>query len=135
MNVIPFPQRGIIKSKRALIIEDESLMSLLLEYLLQVLGYTVVGMCPSIEESVSFIEKEQFDFAVVDINLRGSDAYSVADKLTDSGIPFIFSTGYDIVKLLKPYREYPTLHKPYELKSLKTALEQLLSLPKEKAFS
>jgi CheY-like chemotaxis protein len=136
MNVIPFPQGGgNSKPKRALIVEDESLMALLLEHLLQELGYDVVGICASIHDALSLINKESFDFAILDINLRGVESYEVADKLDDHRIPFIISTGYDALKLLKPYREYPTLQKPYELQSLKIELNKLHGFHKKKILT
>jgi len=136
MNVIPFPRSGGNSNpKRVLIVEDESLMALLLEHLLQELGYEVVGICASIHDALSFIDKEFFDLAILDINLRGIESYEVADKLDDHRVPFIFSTGYDVVKLLKPYREYPTLQKPYEMQSLKSELENLPFFQKKKILT
>lgn len=52
-----------------LIVEDEMLVALEMEYILQDLGYRVLGIAPDLESALAFTE-EQIDLALVDLNLR-----------------------------------------------------------------
>ena len=77
-------------------------------------GATVLGPVGSIEEAVAFIATHagSFDRVVLDLNLHGRRSYPVADALIDRGVPFVFTTGYDLSALDDSYRRYPHCVKP-----------------------
>jgi DNA-binding response OmpR family regulator len=54
-------------------------------------GDCLVG---DLDEAFDQVARGGFEFAVVDINLRGREAFSVADELKRKRLPFIFATGY-----------------------------------------
>jgi hypothetical protein len=64
--------------------------------------------------------------AMLDVNLKGQMSYPIADVLVARGVPFVFSTGYDIDRLLAGYRTFPALQKPFHRADLTDALVKLL---------
>ena len=54
------------KALSVLVIEDEVLISMLLEDMLDEAGCTIVGPCPSVDEAMSVLDGQAFDVALVD---------------------------------------------------------------------
>ena len=100
---------------RVLVVEDEMMVSMLIEDMLTDLGCIVVGPAARLDEAIALAEGEQIDCAVLDVNLGGQPIFPLADILRAKGAPFAFATGYgdaglrDVDKgslvLQKPFRE------------------------------
>jgi hypothetical protein len=61
--------------------------------------------------------------AVVDVNLGGTSSFTVADELSQRGIPFAFTTGYaDKVMIPSRFAHVSVAQKPYTPDSLGQAL-------------
>ena len=60
----------------------------------------------------------------LDANLNGQPVSPVADALVARGTPFVFATGYS--DLAEPYRDRPTLKKPFQMDGLKQMLQSAL---------
>jgi DNA-binding response OmpR family regulator len=75
-----------------LIVEDEYLLATDLEESLRSEGAEIVGPIYELAQALTQVEKDGFDAAVIDINLRGQSAYLIADKLIEQRIPFVFAT-------------------------------------------
>ncbi|MDP2010342.1 MAG: response regulator [Phenylobacterium sp.] len=100
---------------RVLVVEDEMMVSMLIEDMLTDLGCIVVGPAARLDEAIALAESEQIDCAVLDVNLGGQPIFPLADILRAKGAPFAFATGYgdaglrDVDKgslvLQKPFRE------------------------------
>lgn len=110
---------------RILVIEDESLIAMLLEDLLPEMGYTVESTVGTVKEALELLEQRPIDLAVVDVNLGGESSFPVADVLQRRGIPFLFTTGYGQMGLPEPYSALPVLQKPFRKKDLQAALQAL----------
>lgn len=110
---------------RVLVIEDESLIAMLLEDLLVEMGYTVEGMAATVSDGLALLEQHPVELAVVDVNLGGEPSFPVADALQQRGIPFLFTTGYGQLGLPAPYSALPVLQKPFRKKDLEAALQAL----------
>ena len=110
---------------RVLVIEDESLIAMLLEDLLPEMGYTVEALAATVSEALALLEQRPVDLAVVDVNLGGESSFPVADVLQQRGIPFLFTTGYGQMGLPEPYSALPVLQKPFRKKDLQAALQAL----------
>lgn len=83
-----------LKGLRVLIIEDESMVTMLIEDTLADLGCAVVGSASRLDEAMAKASSLECNAAILDVNLNGSHTYAVADVLAARGIPFIFATGY-----------------------------------------
>src|SRR6266850_1068048 len=78
---------------RILIVEDEFLIALQLEDDLKSFGGEVVATCGDLKSASDAAAREDFDVAVLDINLNGRLVYPLADALKARGTPFIFVSG------------------------------------------
>jgi DNA-binding response OmpR family regulator len=118
--------RSVAMSSRVLLVEDEALVSLLIEEALTDLGYTVVGPATSVEVSLAILATEPVDVALIDVSLGRELGLPIADALADKGIPFAFVTGYgpEIIRGTR-HAEVPLLLKPFSFAALATLVVQL----------
>jgi CheY-like chemotaxis protein len=112
---------------RVLLVEDEMMVALLVESMLVELGHEVTGPVGRLNQAVAMAERENLDFAVIDVNINGGKAYPVAAVLAARGIPFIFSTGYGRAGLAAPFEDRPALQKPYLVEDLRAAIEAVVA--------
>jgi CheY-like chemotaxis protein len=110
--------------RRVLVVEDEVLVGMLVEEMLQELGYDVAALATHLDQALSLARSESFDFALLDINLNGKPSFPVADVIRARGLPFVFATGYGNRILDAPYADAPILQKPFSLYELRRALER-----------
>jgi DNA-binding response OmpR family regulator len=78
---------------RVLVVEDEMMVSMLIEDMLSDLGCKVVGPASRLEEAIALVESHEIDCAVLDVNLGGQPIFPLADILRAKGAPFAFATG------------------------------------------
>jgi DNA-binding NtrC family response regulator len=116
-------------ARRILVVEDELIVSWLLEDMLADLGCVVIGPVANVAQALDLIENLDIDAAVLDVCLNGEFSYPVADAMMARGLPFIFATGYDKGRLLPDYRACVVLQKPYQAADLRGAL--LAVVPRE----
>jgi DNA-binding response OmpR family regulator len=112
---------------RVLIVEDELLISDLIEGMVVDLGHQVVAVVPRVEDALEAIERGGFDFAIVDIRLHGELALPVAEALTAKGVPFVFATGLGESGIPPSYRQRPILQKPFAKHDLERELNALVA--------
>jgi CheY-like chemotaxis protein len=115
-------------SLRVLLVEDEMLVAMLVETMLIDLGHRITGPVGWLDQALTLAEREELDFAILDLNINGGKAYPVAAALAVRGIPFIFSTGYGRGGLAAPFESCPTLQKPYLIEDLRDAIEALFAV-------
>src|SRR6476620_12492602 len=108
-------------AKRILVVEDELMIRMLLEDMLGELGYTVAAEAARIDEALEATNNADFDLAILDANLNGQPVSAVADALVARGTPFVFATRYG--ELAEPYRDRPTLNKPFQMYGLKQLMQ------------
>lgn len=115
---------------RVLLVEDNALIARLAVTILQGEGATLVGPAPRLNIGVELAEHEEFNVAMLDIDLDGVRVWPIADILVRRNIPFIFVTGFgaDLV-LSDKYAGRPVLNKPYKRAQLVSALEELMVRP------
>lgn len=113
-------------AKRVLIVEDEFLVAMHLEDILMEMGHEVVSIASRIHEAMKLARERDIDFAVLDINLAGTQSFPVADILRARGIPFVFASGYGAEGLIDGYRHETALRKPYEERELANAIERAI---------
>src|SRR5665811_735302 len=74
-----------LPGRRVLVVEDEVMVSWILEDMLAELGCEVVGPAARIEQALAIVNAETIDFAVLDVNLNGKKSFPVADALLARG--------------------------------------------------
>ncbi|MFO1081532.1 MAG: HWE histidine kinase domain-containing protein [Reyranellaceae bacterium] len=111
---------------RILVVEDELLVSMLIEEILAGFGAEVVGPHVRLADGLAAARGEGFDGALLDINLAGESADPIADLLLARGVPFVFITGYQRESLDRRYANVPVLQKPIDAAALESVLLALL---------
>jgi CheY-like chemotaxis protein len=99
--------------QRVLIVEDEALVGMALEDALEFLGIEVAGVAGTVDEALAKVASDDFDGAILDVQLQGKDILPVAESLERRGIPFVFATGYGKAGVPEKYRDAPVLQKPF----------------------
>jgi CheY-like chemotaxis protein len=117
----------LLIGKRVLIVEDESLVAMLIEGFLEDYGCSIVGPCGTIEQALEAARSEVFDLAVLDVNLRGKKVYPVAEVLTERHIPFLFLSGYGEEAIPPGRTNWKVCAKPFKGNELVDMLSSALS--------
>lgn len=112
----------LLPRRRALVVEDEGLVAMLVEDMLLDLGWEVAAVATRLDDAVQAAGRDGIDVAVLDVNLGGTMSYPAADVLLARGIPFVFASGYGRQGLDSAYRGVPTVSKPFDAESLRRAL-------------
>jgi CheY-like chemotaxis protein len=112
-----------LKGRRVLVVEDESLVAMLLETILEDMGCTPIGPISNVPEGAATARDEpDLDCALLDVNVAGQQVFPVADALKTRGVPFVFSTGYGEGGLPEEWRGHPTIQKPFTEATVRDAL-------------
>ena len=82
-------------NNKILIVEDDVIISLVVENMVKELGYSVVGKAVSGEEAIKIAKEEQPDILLMDIRLKGDmDGIDTVAKIKESINPkVIYLTG------------------------------------------
>lgn len=110
---------------RVLVVEDEYFIPDDLDRALSAQGAEVVGPIGNLDAAMRQVERDGFEVAVLDINLRDKKVYPVADELRRRHLPFVFATGYDAGAVPGRFADVPRWEKPYDLASLIRDIEHL----------
>ena len=120
----------LLAGRRVLVIEDEMLILMMIEDMLADLGCESVTVASKVGPAISLIEGQEFDTAMLDMNLNGIESYPVADALTAREVPYFFSTGNSLTNVKDGYRDQDVLKKPFTFEQLgNMLLRSLLRLP------
>jgi Response regulator containing CheY-like receiver, AAA-type ATPase, and DNA-binding domains len=107
---------------RILVVEDEAIISMLLEDMVLDAGGEIVGPVAKFDIALAVAREAEFTVAVLDVNLNGTLSYPIADVILERGIPVIFATGYGVDGLLDRFRDCLTLQKPFSQKDFAEAI-------------
>ena len=112
-----------LEGKTILVVEDESLVAMLLETIIEDMGCATLGPISTIDEALQVIADGQaFDGALLDVNVAGKEIFPVAAALKERGVPFVFSTGYGEGGLPSEWRGQSTIQKPFTKDAVQKAL-------------
>jgi CheY-like chemotaxis protein len=110
---------------RVLVVEDEMMVSMLIEDMLTDLGCQVVGPASRLDEAMQLAATSELDCAVLDVNLGGQPIFPLADLLRERGLPIAFATGYGDAGLRAIDHGAPVLQKPFREGDLARVLGEL----------
>jgi DNA-binding response OmpR family regulator len=116
-----------------LLVEDETLIRMMLVQMVEELGYRVVAEAASVDDGRSRAEMEEYDLAILDINLQGFNVKPVAQIIRRRGLPLFFLTGYGAKGVPDEFKGMPVLDKPCTSELLKDTIETILSNEEPKA--
>ena len=120
--------------KRVMLVEDEALVGMMMRDMLLDMGFFVVGPFCSVEEARGGVDTQQFDCAILDLNLRGEMVFPIAAVLEQRGKPFAFVTGYGPENIDKRFAHVAVMQKPIAREMLETLLGRLLETDIPKTY-
>jgi DNA-binding response OmpR family regulator len=105
------------RALRILVVEDSYMTARAIARMLQELGAEVLGPVPSVQKAMAVLDRGGCDAAVLDINLGNETVEPVAQRLEESGLPYLFVSGYSSPKSMMldaRFRRHRLLPKPVE---------------------
>lgn len=113
--------------KKALLVEDNVLLAMDMVHTLKRLAAEDVETVATFDAAMKRVALPGFDFVVLDMNLRGTVSFAIAEKLLERDVPFIFVTGYGSAIQLPPHLQHiPALSKPVDEIKLSICVEEML---------
>lgn len=118
------------RTRRLLVVEDEMLIAMLLENILQELGFEVAATVPSVAKALKVLVRDDaIDAAFLDVNLAGIKSFEVAEELGRRNIPYAFVTGYGLDIIKPSLSQVPVVRKPFDETAIQAVLIQILGDP------
>jgi CheY-like chemotaxis protein len=111
-----------LRALSVVVVEDETLVAMLLEDMLADLGCKLLWTAHRVGRALDRLAHTSPQAAVLDVNIAGDEVYPVAAALADRHIPFLFTTGYGVRGLQEPWAGRPILQKPFQVEQLARGL-------------
>lgn len=111
---------------RVLLVEDEMLVSMLIEDVLADHQCVIVGPFDRIPTALAAAQTEPLDLAVLDVNVAGVKVYPVAEELARRRIPFLLLSGYGANAIPPDRPDWHVCLKPFRSSDLVAMLTQEL---------
>ena len=116
-----------LSGRRVLVVEDDFYLAKDAARALRGAGAEIVGPCPSEAAARDELDELRPDAAVVDINLGKGPSFKLAAALKDSGIPFVFTTGYDTDVIPPEFESVECLQKPMQHHQIVATIAKLVN--------
>ena len=110
--------------RRLVIVEDEPLISIMIEEIAVDLGWKVEGCAYSEKEALALLEICTPTLALLDINLGPTTSLEVAAACRSRGIPIVFTTGYTVSQIPEECGNAPIIAKPFSPEDLAIAFRR-----------
>ena len=112
----------VLQGCRVLVVEDEVLIGMVLEDILDMLGCTLTGSATTMDEAWRLIAANEFDVAILDVNIGSDPIFPLADAVRERGVPVVFATGSLPDSLPDRFADCAVLEKPYVYAGVEAAL-------------
>ena len=117
------PGSALLEGRSVLVVEDEYFIADDMRRVFEGCGARVIGPVGSVPEALAMIsDAPRIDGAVLDIDLRETMVFPVADALRQRGGPFVFATGYERPAIPARLRDAIHCEKPVEAIRVAAAL-------------
>lgn len=117
---------NLLSGLRILLLEDEYLIAMDVEMTCRENGAADVVVKRGMAELGDDFAIDEFDVAIVDLMLSGTSTMPFARRLSDSGKPFIFASGYVQPAVARAeFPNVPVIGKPYSDSDLVDALAEV----------
>lgn len=115
-----------------LLVEDSMLIALDAEETLLQAGIKDVAVAGNVATALAEIDKALPDFALLDFNLGNETSETVAEVLSEAGVPYCFATGYgDALERMTLTPPCGVLTKPYSKDDIMGAMGKAEALARE----
>lgn len=115
-----------LSGRRIFVVEDEFLISLLLETALEDEHCSIIGPFDRVPAALEAARREKVDLALLDVNVGGEKVYPVAEFFAEKGIPFLLLSGFGE----QPETDDPrweVFSKPFKIGTLLGKMNELLT--------
>lgn len=116
-----------LKGARILILEDEPLLSAVIESAVSQAGCEIVGPASDIETALSLILTEEIDAAILDLIVNSTYCDEVAEQLAARGVRFAITTGLGTIQGHPALLAAPRITKPFRAEYVQDVLATLLA--------
>jgi DNA-binding NtrC family response regulator len=122
-----------LAGRRIFVVEDEFLISLLLETALEDEHCAIIGPFDRVPAALAAAAAaEKVDLALLDVNVGGEKVYPVAEFFAERGIPFLLLSGFE--DQAAPPRaandpRWEVFSKPFKIGALLGKMNDLLTQP------
>ncbi|AZG86847.1 response regulator [Pseudomonas syringae pv. pisi str. PP1] len=113
---------------KVLLVEDETMLAMLMEMLLEDLGFATAYHASTLNEGIEYARNGEYDLAILDINIIGGNSFPIAAAIADRGIPFMFCSGYGRLGIPETWLDRRCVAKPFSAEQLSEALSELLQV-------
>ncbi|HXC54077.1 MAG TPA: response regulator [Rhizomicrobium sp.] len=120
------PATRLLDGLRVLVVEDEAIVSFLLEDMLSALGALDVRHAGTLASALAALDAGLPDLAVLDVNLGGERVYPVAERLDAACVKFVFTTGYGRKGIEPRWAAKSVVQKPFSVETMAAALRAVL---------
>ncbi len=117
---------------KILIVDDEPLITAMMEDWLPGLGPLVVGPAHDLARAMELAASE-IDAAIVDVSLGKDNSYPLVEALMVRGLPFALATGYGQDGIEPRYRGRLTLMKPFDFAAFRRTIAELIAKSSQRA--
>lgn len=115
-----------------LIVEDEGIVAMDLNFRLEEMGYRVAGTADTGEEAIELALTKKPDVVLMDLRLKtemtGMEAARIIE--TEAGIPVVFVTAYTDTQTIEEIQRKPDfllVMKPFDSAEIQTAIAKALT--------
>jgi CheY-like chemotaxis protein len=121
-----FGAESKVRHVSVFLVEDETLIRMMIADMIEELGHTVVAEAANIPDALRLAETTDFGIAILDINVGGDRIEPVAEIIDGRHLPFVFASGYGAKGLPARFRDRPVLQKPFLTDRLGQAIQLAL---------
>ena len=115
-----------LAGKRILLVEDDAMIAMAMEFLLSDSGAAVVGPAGSLDGAMTLADAGGLDCALLDVRLGHEDVYPLADRLARAKVPFLFLSGHGRGNIPANHAKRTCLSKPCDSERLLRVIEHLV---------
>ncbi len=116
-----------VQIDRVLVVEDNIIIALDARSILESLGVRKIDVASNVSKALSMLSENSYEFSLLDVNLGDETSDKIADALQETGIPFVFATGYgEMAPINDRYPNVPIIQKPYDANGLAKAISKVL---------
>lgn len=112
---------------RILIVEDDPLTALDLQFVAEGCGHDVVSVCDTVAKARRCIDNP-LDFAFLDIDLPDGKSFELAARLAEHRVPFAFVSASTRSEVPPHLRQAPFIAKPYQHAAIRNSLDQTCAI-------
>jgi len=114
-----------LAGRHVLIVEDNALIAETIEDVLLDDGAETVVHASSVALALAAIDRQAFDFGLLDVSLVREESWPVAARLRELAIPYLIMTGHGEIAQHELITHL--LSKPYDMHQLRSAIGTLLA--------